>query len=574
MLNNTVSEALSRVEFQHIIFSERPRRADLLRIANAIPTNAQAFRLRVHRNHPFEFIASALPPFLSYSYRRVECVIGDYDDSLTLAIGGDADVELIWLDFDRYKLDTHDLLDWLLGRIAALRAKSRAPILIASSSTQDTATCDFNRQLRERSSNIAGVRVLPLDKIAASLGADFNDIRISQVGATRLSERANIEIARHMGLCWLPAVLTPRLKAVVFDLDNTLWHGVLGEDGIEGIVIDEKFEALHTKAATLADSGLFIGLLSRNDPTDVDAVLASGRMKHLAEKVSAHSISWNSKAEGMKLITDTLRIGYDAILFVDDNPGELAAIAGACPGIHLLFAGPDPAETTRALDFYPGLFSWNSDSTDALRTNDLAANDVRDALRVEVGSERDYLESLKLILRIAANPHNHRTRLQQLSLKTNQFNLALRRLSEIDVDEALNDPRQAAVGIWLTDRFSDSGLIGAMFVSLDEENRLKVEDLCVSCRALGRNIEDAMIISALNAAIGTVQQATNARIREIGFAYDKGPRNEPARSWLQKFSGQELDERGFAILPWNVEERAAAVHNLPIHIERGAPDAI
>ncbi|MEW6132912.1 MAG: HAD-IIIC family phosphatase [Pseudomonadota bacterium] len=574
MLNATVDEALSKAEFQRTIFSERPRRADLLRIAAAMSVNTKAFRLRVHRNHPFEFIASALPPFLSYSDRRVECVLGDYDDSLTLAIGGDADIELVWLDFDRYKLDANELLDWLFGRIEALRAKSRAPILVAASSKQDTTACDFNRQLRERSTNMAGVRVLPLDEIAASLGPDYHDARMSQVGATRLSERANIEIARHMGLCWLPAALAPRLKAVVFDLDNTLWKGVLGEDGIEGIVIDEKFKALHAKAAALADSGLFIGLLSRNEPADVDAMLASGRMGHLAEKISARSISWNSKADGMKHIADTLRIGYDAILFVDDNPGELAAIAAACPGIHLLFASPDPAETTRALDFYPGLFTWGSDSTDALRANDLATNDARDALRAEAGSERDYLESLKLVLRIAANPHNHRTRLQQLSQKTNQFNLALRRLSEIDVDEALNDPRQAAVGIWLNDRFSDSGLIGALFARLEEENRLRVEELCVSCRALGRGIEDAMIIAALNAAIDAIEHATNTRILEIGFAYDQGPRNEPARSWLRKFSGQGLGERGFAILPWNAEERAATVRNLPIRIKQGAPDAI
>lgn len=574
MTSRTVEQAMLVIEHQQSVFVQKLRRAALLRAAMVPSEDARPLRLRVHRNCPFEFIGSVLQPFLTLADRRLECLIGDYDDSLSLPLTGDADVELIWLDLDRYQLPDDELLEWLSGRISYLRTGSRAPVLIAAMTSDNLTSGNIYRKLHERCAPLPDAFVLPLGEILAALGADSCDSRMSRVGATRLSERANLEIARHMGLRWLPAVLGPRLKAVIFDLDNTLWGGVLGEDGLGGVIIDEPYAALHAKATSLADDGLFLGLLSRNEPADVDAMLASGRMGRLAEKISACSISWNSKALGMKQIADALRIGYDAILYVDDNPGELASVSAACPGIRLLLASPDPVETIQSLDFYPGLFTWGSNSTDALRAKDLATNDARTALRAQAGNEQDYLASLQLVLRIAVDPTSHRPRLQQLSEKTNQFNLALRRLSEIDVDEAFNDPRQAVVGIWLTDRFSDSGLIGVLFARLDDANHLRVEELCISCRALGRGIEDAMIVAALSAAIENIGRAAGVHIPAVGFTYALGPRNEPARVWLEKFSGQSLNEHGVVTLPWNAEAHAAKVRDLPIRIEQGAPDAI
>ncbi len=558
---------------QPTIFSSRPLRADLLRIPLPNVQSTATTRLRIHRNQPFEFIASLLPAFLAYSNRCVECLFSDYDDSLNFSFSDTADVELVWLDFERYSFATAEVgVDWLLTRLRALRERSRAPILVAGSPQQDEQGEAFNRLLRDRLGPLPAMQVLPLDAIAAQLGAGYVDYRFTVVGATRLSERANIVIARHLGLCWLPAVLGSRLKAAVFDLDNTLWGGVLGEDGIDGLRVDAGYRALHAQAISLADSGLFLGLLSRNEPEDVAAVLDLPYWRPLASKIAAQSIGWGSKAEGMQAIARQLRIGFDAILFVDDNPGELATVGAACPGIHLLHASTDPADTVRALQLYPGLFSWGEDQTDHLRANDLAMNDARTALRASAVSEHDYLASLQLEVRVAVNPAKHRARLQQLSEKTNQFNLVLRRLSEMDVADALTDARQALIGLWLRDCLSDSGLIGLLLTRFDGDRRLDVEELCISCRALGRGIEDALIIAAINAAIKAFAPRASAAIADVSFAYDQGPRNHPARTWLERFSGRPLDQRGTLLIPWNAEEHAASLQALPIHLEAGFPD--
>ncbi len=562
-----VHEVFRRAECQGAFFAESPKRAAVMRAAKSLAVHGAPVRLRVHRNMPFEFIASLLPAFLAFSGHAITCTFSDYDDSLMLAGEGEADVELVWLDFDRYSMTADDLVTWLVSRCQALRSRSRAPILVASSPRRGGAADVLNQRLRDGLGAIPGVRVLPIEDVAAKVGEAYFDARFAAVGATTLSERANVELARAFGLLWLPAVLQPPLKAVVFDLDNTLWGGVLGEDGIDGLMVDGAYSALHEKAAALAEGGMFLGVLSRNEDVDVRAAFASGRIGLPAERIAAWSVSWGSKAEGMQAIAQTLRIGLDAILFVDDNPGELAAVVAACPGIRVLHAKPDPAETLRALELYPGLFSWGRDDAGAVRAADLANNAEREAVRAGAKGEEEYLASLALTVSIAVDPDDQRERLRQLSEKTNQFNLALRRLNDIDVAEILAAPDRFAAGIWLRDRFSDSGLIGAIFARLDGPGRLVVEELCVSCRALGRGIEDAMIAAAVNDLLAAAQ-ADGAAVATVAFSHATGPRNGPARDWLARFTGQALGESGIVEIPWVVREREQMLHTLPIRLER------
>jgi len=139
-----------------------------------------------------------------------------------------------------------------------------------------------------------------------------------------------------------------------------------------------------------------------------------------------------------------------------------------------------------------------------------------------------YLGSLGVTVRVGVDPVGHREKLQQLSVKTNQFNLSLARLTEVDVGRWLTDSDRAVVGVWLADRLSDSGLIGALYLKRSDDT-IEVEDLCISCRALGRNLEDAMVSAAINAAIG------NRPVRTVLFKHATGSRNAPALEWLSGF---------------------------------------
>jgi FkbH-like protein len=255
------------------------------------------------------------------------------------------------------------------------------------------------------------------------------------------------------------------------------------------------------------------------------------------EHFSAAAISWQAKAGGIRQVANKLRIGLDAILFVDDNPGELAAVAAELPTVSTLHAATDATLTHRALEFYPGLWAWERTPTDAIRAADLEAETERARLASDVADPMDYLRSLQVKLRIGITPRAHLARLHELSQKTNQFNLNLERLSEVELATLLDAPDHRVAVIGLQDRLSDSGLIGLLIGRL-EGDVLCIRELAISCRALGRRLEDLMIAEAVR-AVRAELPATR-----VQFCHRIGPRNAPARDWLARWVGQGLASEG------------------------------
>jgi len=235
---------------------------------------------------------------------------------------------------------------------------------------------------------------------------------------------------------------------------------------------------------------------------------------------------------------------------LDDNIGELVETAAAIPGLRQLHAGADPALTARALARQPGLAG--AGAAFAGRASDLQANVQRLELVEAFEDDNAYLEALQVELRFELNPKDRLGRLAELSRKTNQFNLSLRRLDEVAVSRYLNDADQGAVHISLADRLADSGSVAAVFVRR-EDGRLIVDELCVSCRALGRRLEDVMIASA---CIGAAQLLGAT---EIVFDYRAGPRNQPALDWLAAFAHVSgMGAEGRVVVPLSVLEATPA----------------
>jgi FkbH-like protein len=550
---------LRRAEWQPTLFGATPRRLDLLKLQPS--WTCAPFRLRVHRNQAFEFVASVLGPFLAFGCRRAEISYSDYDDSLAVAVDSPTDVELVWLDFTRYRnrLSAGDLVSWLEDRIGELRRRSDAPILIADGPALDDAAVEVNERLERLASKVSGVRIVPLSRVLAGLGAGALDHRAARVTGMPLSDAACVLAARALGLTWLPAVLGPRLKAIALDLDNTLYAGVLGEDGPAGLRLSPSHLELQRKLLRLRETGLFLALASRNVQADVDHLFeARTDMPLRPEHFSARSIAFREKATGLREICAALRIGPDAVLFVDDNPGEIALVASELAGIKVLYAG-DPDVAARGLDLYPGLHGYPAGRDDALRIADLAAADQRAQAAQAAQSPEDYLRSLQVVLTFATNRADHLGRMAELSNKTNQFNTAFLRLTEAQVARRLADPRCRTTTVALRDRLSDSGIVAILFFRL-EEATLVVDEVVISCRALGRNIEHAIVTEALRHALRELP-ATQVRFQFVG-----GPRNEPARAFLADYAGQAPGADG-ATIRWDEARAERILKDFPVAIE-------
>jgi FkbH-like protein len=261
-----------------------------------------------------------------------------------------------------------------------------------------------------------------------------------------------------------------------------------------------------------------------------------------------------------------LRIGVDAVVFVDDNPGELATVATRWTGLHTVHAKEDAEGTCRALDWYPGLWAWSVGEADALRLADLGAVTLRAQALMASADRQAYLESLQVRLDLALNPQARLARLVELSQKTNQFNLNLRRVSEVEMARRLGDRGHRVVSIRLRDRLADSGIIG-LICGRREGGALVIDELCISCRALGRDLEDLMVGEAVRWMLEELPA------ERVEFKHQTGPRNEPARSWLARLLGHPLvGEQGRESAP--AARWAADQADLPVEINRESPDAV
>jgi len=519
-----VEEALRRLEWQPVVLADAPRRLDLLPLTPSWPT--RQLRIRVHRNTPLEYVTSLLPPFLAYAGLSATFDHGDYDDSLSSAgtPGTGADVELVWLDFDRYRsADPLALADWLRERLRSLRAQTLAPLLVADWPGGGPAQ-EFNRELELIREELPDTAVTDLSAVAARLGDAFLDPRTKDLGGTSMSARAAVLTAQRMGLRWLPALVAPRVKGLAVDLDNTLYDGVLGEDGPEGVVLTPGHEALQRTLRGLREDGVLLALVSRNEPEDVDDLFARRTDFPLRmEDFSARAVGWGAKSDGVAAAAETMRISTDAVVLVDDNAGELAEVAAGVGVCGLLHAA-DPAATARALDLFPGLHGHARTEEDSLRAADLAASAHRAA--APTGDPDAYLASLQVHLRLALDARDQLPRMAALAAKTNQFNTALRRTGQAEFAGWLDADDAHVVTAALADRLSDSGVVAVVAGRRGPEERLVVEELCVSCRALGRGVEDVL----LSAAVGRLMEVTEAGT--VSVPYTPGPRNEPARAWL------------------------------------------
>lgn len=536
MISSPAERFLLRAEWQRVLFAERLRCNELLKLPHGLAS--RPLRINVHRNHAFEPIAMYLKLFLEYAGWAAEFILSGYDDSLGFHTNAPADVEILWIDYSRYSLsrDGSQLLPWLADRIQTLRNLSRGVIFVSDCDDREIGDESFNASLRTIAQGTTDVHIIPQSQISTRLADSYFDYGRAAMTGTRLSAAARLETARLLGCVSIPASMSPRLRAIITDLDNTLYEGVLGEDGPERILLKAEHAELQTKLARFRAAGVFLGVVSRNDPADVERLFDSRPDFPLRwADFSACSIGWGPKSQGILAVAAQLRIGADSVVFLGDNPGELAEVSAQVPGIRFIYAA-DPAEAARALEWYPGLNGYEETAVDTVRVDHLAAAALRNEQLAKAVDGDEYLRALNVQLEFALNPAEHSGRLHELSIKTNQFNTGFLRLSLLEVQRRLNDPDCAAVGIGLKDRLSDSGIVGAVFMRREAESMV-VDEIAISCRALGRQMEDLMITEALRGACAAFARR-GSHVSSIEFGFQGGPRNEPARAWLSRYIRQ------------------------------------
>lgn len=323
----------------------------------------------------------------------------------------------------------------------------------------------------------------------------------------------------------LNAMLRPAPKVLVLDCDNTLWRGVVGEDGPQGLVIDEGHRALQQFAAEQLRAGVLLCLASKNNEADVwEAFEATPGMVLRRDMIVAHRIDWEPKSKNLHALAAELNLGVDSFVFLDDSPAEHAEVRAGCPAALALQLPARSAELPRFLDHLWMLDPRKLTSTDRARTALYAANARREQLRSETSDLQQFVASLEVKTTFAPLSRATLARASQLTQRTNQFNTTTLRRSEAEL-AALGEAGHEHLIVDVSDRFGDYGLVGLVSYQRGGE-ALEISALLLSCRALGRGVEHRVL-----AELGGIAQA--AGLERIEVAYRPTAKNQPAHRFLE-----------------------------------------
>jgi FkbH-like protein len=364
----------------------------------------------------------------------------------------------------------------------------------------------LNRALLERVSKRAASFVWDYAGLVASAGsANWTDPRLWALSRTPVSAANQPLLARHLTRT-VRGALRPSAKCLVLDLDNTLWGGVIGDDGVGGIHLGDEhpgkaFKELQRAALGLRDRGILLAICSKNDPGVVhDALANHPEMLIKLKDFAATRINWSPKSQNLREIAKELNIGLDSLVFFDDNPVERAEVQEGAPEVYVVDVPVDPAHYVRALCDVGAFDVPTLTAEDRLRAQSYQAQIERRESEAQAGSAEEFLPSLQMEVAIGTWNAMTATRIAQLVIKTNQFNTTTRRVSEAEL-AALHESGLGVYWLRLADRYGDMGLI-AVAVLTKEGTDAVVHSFVLSCRAANRAMEQTLVAHLAEKARG------------------------------------------------------------------------
>lgn len=410
--------------------------------------------------------------------------------------------------------------------------------------SQSEAIRQLNIELRKLACMHPGVYILDYDSLVARYGR-----RAWHDEDKWLTLRMPIASAHlvHLAEEWLRILhpLSGRIaKALVVDLDNTLWGGIIGEDGMDGILIGTEhpgifYQGLQRVMLDFYHRGILLAVCSKNNLDDALEVfdkhpgMALGR-KHFASM----RINWQDKAQNLIEIASELNIGLDALAFLDDNPIEREHVRTTLPEVAVLDLPADPAEYAAALRECPLFERLALSEEDRQRTSYYAAQRERMELETACASKEEFLRSLHQEVEIASVDSASLPRVAQLTQKTNQFNLTTQRYSEQNLMEMISSHDRDVLSVRVRDRYGDNGLVGVAITS-DRGNTREIEAFLLSCRVIGRSIETA-VVSYL------AQDARHRGLAQVRGWFLPTKKNAPAKDFYAQhgFSSERIESQG------------------------------
>ena len=387
--------------------------------------------------------------------------------------------------------------------------------------------------LREARNN-KNLHIFEFNKWSNNIGNLFHDEKMDYYAKQAISLNFIGNFSLFLARSLRPLILSSA-KAIAIDLDNVLWGGVLGEDGVNNLHIDYNFpgniyRSIQLKIKSLKKKGFLIFLLSKNNLNDVK--VAFKKLNDMPLKLNdfdALKVNWKEKHENIKDLSKTFNIGLESFVFIDDQKFEQKQMNYYNKEVITLLVDDDPINILNEIDNCVYLDKSNTNNEDLLRNDDYKANIERSKLKNKINDSSSFLKSLELKAKIKKINKDNINRAFDLIHKTNQFNLRTNRISLKRLKDIADNKSNVSLVISLSDKFGNQGIIGLIIGILNQQkNSIFIDNFLLSCRAIGRGVEDILFYDFL-------QKVKKIKILKIESEYISTSKNNQVANLYAKF---------------------------------------
>jgi FkbH-like protein len=446
----------------------------------------------------------------------------NFIDGLQYKIDGLSDMEYRAL-IDKIKTEV-DLVFKNLNNIPLVLINKFSSIIFDRYGLLENRMNLLVKELNMYLESVAGtnVKIIDVDKVISRLSIESSiDLRYYYLSKTLYSIDFYMQYFEYIKPIFLSTVGRIK-KALIFDCDNTLWKGILGEDGFNGIKVYQEVQYL---ALSLLKQGVIIGLCSKNNPMDVDEVLENHPDMILQnDDIVIKKVNWDNKVTNLRSIAKDLNIGVDSLVFIDDSKFEIGLIKKELPDISCFQVPSSEYKYGLMMRRLTNLFYNTSQTKEDIKKVQLYKDQLLRSSSIKPANIDSYLESLGMVLTVHIDNSEQMLRIAQMTQKTNQFNLTTKRHTENDIKHLIENKHTSVISISVSDRYGDNGVTGLAILNNKES---MIDMLLLSCRVLGRNIEYKFMDIIVNLA-------KNSNIKQLKSQYIKTSKNQQVLSFYEQ----------------------------------------
>jgi len=420
---------------------------------------------------------------------------------------------------------------------------------------------EMNKSLRNIAKDQNSIYVYDFNQFVSKYGEkNIFDYKQFHIGDIQIAFNY-IPYFAHELMSYVKPMFGINRKCIILDLDNTLWGGVVGEDGFDGIELGQtpngkSFVEFQKQLLSLWQQGIILAINSKNNFDDAMKVIRDHPDMILREKHFASiQINWNDKAQNLKQIADEINIGLNSIVFFDDDKLNQERIKQEFPEVLTIEISNDPSQYSSILTHLNDFNVLQKTEEDTKRGEMYAQQRQRKQFENTVSNLDQFLRQLDIKVKIKKSNEFLIPRISQLTLKTNQFNLTTRRYQEEEIREFTKDKNFAVGCAQVLDKFGDNGITGAYIVKKNDTSWI-LDTFLLSCRIIGRGVENAMLSHIL-------KDAKNNGIEEFKAEFISTPKNKPAENFLLEFGFKKQDK--FWI--YNLNNDIKSPNHLKVEIE-------